>query len=391
MTLATTLVAAGRRHATTPAPVNPPVVRASTFLFDTLEQFQKAGKTPFDGPFYGRVGTPTTFAFEDAMRELEGGYRSIATASGLAAISATLTAFAKQGAHFLVPDTVYDPVRRFCNRTLAKFGVETTYYDPSIGADIAALVRDNTTLIYLESPGSGTFEIQDIPAIVAVARARGIVTAIDATWATPLLLRPLELGVDISIHAATKYIVGHSDAMLGVVTTNEATYAAVRAASQDLGGCAGIEECNLALRGLRTLDVRLERQGKTALTLAEWLQTRPEIAAVLHPALPSFPGHALWKRDFHGASGLFAIELAPGAQDAVAPFVDALKHFSIGFSWGGFESLVLPMHPESRSLPLWQGRGPIIRIQTGLEDVEDLRLDLEQAFAVMTAALSQTE
>lgn len=386
MKVSTTLVAAGRRHAVTPAPVNPPVIRASTFLFDTLEQFQKAGKTPFDGPFYGRVGTPTTFAFEEAICELEGGYRSIATASGLAAISATLTAFARQGAHMLVPDTVYDPVRRFCNRTLAKFGVETTYYDPRIGAGIADFVRDTTTMIYLESPGSGTFEIQDIPAIVAIARARGIVTAIDATWATPLLLRPLALGVDISIHAATKYIVGHSDGMLGVITTNEATYAAVRAASQDLGGCAGVEECNLALRGLRTLEVRLERQSQTALQLAQWLETRPEIAAVLHPALPSFPGHDLWKRDFRGASGLFALELAPGREDSVAPLVDALRHFSIGFSWGGFESLVLPMHPETRSLPLWQDRGPIIRIQTGLEDFEDLRADLQEALSTISAA-----
>lgn len=379
MKTATTLVSAGRRHDHSPAPVNPPIIRASTFLFNTLEEFQTASKTPFDGPFYGRVGTPTTFAFEDAICELEGGHRSIATASGLAAISASLMAFATRGAHFLVPDTVYDPVRRFCNRTLAKFGVETTFYDPTIGAGIAELAREETKLIYLESPGSGTFEVQDIPAIVAVAKSRGIVTAIDATWATPLLLRPLDLGVDISIHAATKYIVGHSDGMLGVITANAETYDAVRAASQDLGGCAGVEECNLALRGLRSLGVRLERQGATGLALAEWLETRNEVSAVLHPALPSFAGHDLWKRDFKGTAGLFSIELATRDETAVRRFIDSLKLFSIGFSWGGFESLVLPMHPESRSLPLWQDRGPIIRLQIGLEDPEDLKADLAAA------------
>jgi len=375
----TILVAAGRRHTTTPAPVNPPIVRASTFLFDTLAEFHAAGRTPFDGAFYGRVGTPTTFAFEDAICELEGGHRSIATASGLAAIAATLMAFARQGAHILVVDTVYEPVRRFCNRTLARMGVETTYYDPALGAGIAGLIRDETTLVYMESPGSGTFEIQDIPAITAAAKARGVATAIDATWATPLLLKPLALGADVSIHAATKYIVGHSDGMLGVITTNAAVYDRVRAASQDLGGCAGVEECNLALRGLRTLAIRLERQGATALDLARWLETRPEVARVLHPALPSFPGHALWKRDFTGAAGLFSIELANRDPAAAARFVDALALFSIGFSWGGFESLVLPMHPESRSLGLWQDRGPVIRLQIGLEDGTDLRADLEQA------------
>ncbi|OUD10014.1 hypothetical protein BVC71_00385 [Marivivens niveibacter] len=219
----------------------------------------------------------------------------------------------------------------------------------------------------------------DLTQIVAVAKSRSIVTAIDATWATTLLLRPLDLEVGISIHAATKYIVGHSDGMLGVITTNTETYDAVRAASQDLGGCAGVEECNLALRGLRSLGVRLERQGATGLALAEWLETRSEVSAVLHPALPSFAGHDLWKRDFKGSAGLFSIELASREVTAVRRFIDSLKLFSIGFSWGGFESLVLPIHPESRSLPLWQDRGPIIRLQIGLEDPEDLKADLAAA------------
>lgn len=375
----TQLVTAGRPHGENAAPVNPPLVRASTFVFDTLETFQTAAKTPFDGPFYGRVGTPTTFAFEQAICALEGGYRSIATASGLGAISATLMAFARQGAHLLVVDTVYDPVRRFCNRSLAKLGVETTYYDPAIGADIADLIRDDTTLIYMESPGSGTFEMQDLQAITAAAKARGIATAIDATWATPLLLQPLSLGIDVSIHAATKYIVGHSDAMLGVITVTEAVHDAVRAASQDMGVCAGSEEGNLGLRGLRTLGVRLKQQGDSGLALAQFLETRHEVARVLHPALPSFPGHALWQRDFSGTAGLFSIELADRDPEAARRFVDALRLFKIGFSWGGYESLVLPMHPENRSLPLWQDMGPVLRLQIGLEAVDDLRADLEQA------------
>ncbi|WP_203531249.1 cystathionine beta-lyase [Pseudoroseicyclus tamaricis] len=381
----TKLVTAGRPHGASPAPVNPPVVRASTFLFDSLKSFQTAAKTPFDGAFYGRVGTPTTFAFEEAICALEGGHRSIATASGLAAITATITAFAEAGGHLLVPDTVYEPVRRFCTRTLGRMGIATTFYDPSIGAGIAELITEATTLIYLESPGSGTFEVQDIPAIVDVAKARGIATAIDATWATPLYLQPLSLGVDVSIHAATKYIVGHSDGMLGVLTTNAAVYDKVRATAQDLGGCAGVEECNLALRGLRTLGVRLERQGAAALELAEWLETRPEVAQVLHPALPSFPGHEIWARDFTGSSGLFSIELASHDPDAARLFIDSLQHFSIGFSWGGFESLVLPMHPESRSLPLWEGLGPVIRLQIGLEAQDDLKGDLGQALDRLTA------
>lgn len=379
--IATTLTQAGRPQGAGIAPVNPPLVRASTFVFETLADFEAASKTPFDLPFYGRVGTPTTFAFEQAMAELEGGHRAIATASGMAAIAAVLTACLSAGDHLLVVDTVYEPVRRYCSRFLARMGIATTFYDPAIGAGIAGLIRPETRLIYMESPGSGTFDVMDVPAVVAVARARGIVTAIDATWATPLLFRPLEHGVDISIHAATKYIVGHSDAMLGVVTTNAATHDAVRRATQDLGACAGIEECNLGLRGLRTLQVRLRQHAGSALMLAEWLAGRPEVARVLHPALASCPGHDLWARDFDGASGLFAVELASRDAEAARRLIDALEHFRIGFSWGGFESLVLPMHPETRSLPRWRDIGPVIRFQVGLEDPADLLADLERALA----------
>lgn len=377
---ASRLTSLGWEHGQNAIPVNPPIVRASTFLFDKLADFEEASTHPFDGAFYGRVGTPTTFAFEQAMAELEGGHRSIAAASGVAAIAATLLAFLDRGDHVLVVDTVYEPVRRFCNRMLSRLGVKTTFYSPSIGAEIADLVCPNTRLIYMESPGSGTFEVQDIAAIVDVAREKGIRTAIDNTWATPLLMRPLEHGIDVSIHAATKYIVGHSDAMLGVVTINEDCYDAMRRATQDLGACAGSEECNLGLRGLRTLDVRLQRHGTTALELARWLETRPQVKQVLHPALESFPGHALWKRDFSGSSGLFSIELASGHSEAARAFIDALSMFRIGFSWGGFESLVLPMHPQkSRVLSLWSAMGPVVRLQVGLEEAADLKADLAQA------------
>lgn len=371
----------GRPHGTGVSSVNPPLVRASTFVFDTLAAFEGASKTPFDVPFYGRVGTPTTFAFEEAMAELEGGHRAIAVSSGVAAIGATLLAFLDQGDHLLVVDTVYEPVRRFCSRMLSRMGIETTFYDPAAGAGIAALIRPETKLIYLESPGSGTLDVQDVAAIVDVARKAGIRTAIDNTWATPLFFRPLEHGIDVSIHAATKYIVGHSDAMLGVVTTNEQTYDAVRRSTQDFGACAGIEECNLGLRGLRTLEVRMKRHEASALSLANWLAEQPQVARVLHPALESCPGHAFWKRDFDGAAGLFSVELASRDPEAKRAFIDALTMFRIGFSWGGYESLVLPMHTESRSLEHWKELGPVVRLQVGLEAVDDLRCDLGQALA----------
>lgn len=376
------LVKAGREHGKSAIAVNPAVHRASTFLFETLADFEAAATTPFDGPFYGRVGTPTTFAFEQAVCELEGGHRTIATASGVAAISAALLAFLDRGDHVLVVDTVYEPVRRFCNRMLSRLGIETTFYDPAMGADIASLIRPETRVIYLESPGSGTFDIQDIPAIVAVARERGLRTIIDNTWATPVFLRPLSLGIDVSVQSATKYIVGHSDAMLGTVTTTAETYDAVRRATQDLGACAGSEECNLGLRGLRTLGVRMRHHEASALTLAKWLEARPEVARVLHPALASFAGHELWKRDFSGSCGLFAMELQPCDPQSVREMVDGLRHFGIGFSWGGYESLILPVHPEkSRQVMKWDGNGPVLRLHVGLEAIGDLQADLADGLA----------
>lgn len=374
---ATYLARAGRDTDRPGAPVNPPVVRASTFVFRTLEAFHEAGKTPFDTPFYGRVGTPVTMAFEEAIAGLEGGYRAIATASGVAAITGVFLGFLDRGDHVLVPDSVYDPVRRICTRMLARMGIETTFYDPTIGAGIEALIRPETRFIYMESPGTGTFEVQDVPAIVAVAKRHGLRTAIDSTWGTPLWFKPMAMGVDASIHAATKYITGHSDAMLGVVTTTEESFAPIRAALQDMGSCAGSEEANLGLRGLRTLDARLTRHQASALKVAEFLEAHPKVTRVLYPALPSAEGHDLWKRDFGGACGLFSFELAPGhAPEAV---IDGLKHFRIGFSWGGYESLALPAHPEKRQVLQWDGKGALIRLHIGLEDPEDLIADLAGA------------
>lgn len=378
---ATLLAQAGRDLDRPGAPVNPPVVRASTFVFRSLEAFHHAGQTPFDTPFYGRVGTPVTMAFEEAVATLEGGYRAIATSSGVAAITGVFLGFLSQGDHVLVPDTVYDPVRRLCDRMLARMGIATTFYDPTIGAGVEALIRPETRFIYMESPGSGTFEVQDVPAIVAVARRHRLRTAIDSTWGTPLYFKPMEMGVDASIHSATKYITGHSDAMLGVVTTTEECFAPVRAALQDMGSCAGSEEANLGLRGLRTLHARLSRHQESALKVARFLETRPEVARVLFPALPSAHGHDLWARDFTGACGLFSVELKPLADGVgVEAFTDRLDHFRIGFSWGGYESLVLPAHPEkSRRVRLWDGKGPLVRLHIGLEDPDDLIADLTRA------------
>jgi cystathionine beta-lyase len=368
--------------------VNPPVYHASTILFPTLDALEGAEKA-FDPrrSRYGRYGTPTTFALEEAVAGMEGGGQSIAVSCGAAAITATLLAFVQSGDHILVADTVYGPTRRVASTVLKRFGVVATFYDPFVGSDIAGLIQPNTKLIIMESPGSLTFEIQDVPAIVAVARKAGIITAIDNTWATPLHFRPLTLGVDVVIQSATKYIGGHSDLMLGMVTANDAAYGALRRAVTDLGCCAGPDDCYLALRGLRTMSVRLARHEQTALTLAQWLQARPEVDRVYHPALPTDPGHALWRRDFTGASGLFSFGLKPTPRTALAAMVDGLELFGMGFSWGGFESLLLPSNPAPiRTARPWQAPGPLLRVHAGLEDPGDLIGDLDRAFARLNAA-----
>lgn len=351
--------------------------------FESVEGTERATASRYEGLYYGRFGTPTTFALEETVAELEGGYRAIAVNSGLAAISATIAAFAKSGDHILVPDSVYGPVRHLCDTSLAGLGIETTYYDPLAGAAIAELFRPQTRLVYMESPGSLTFEVQDVPAIAAAARGRGIVTAIDNTWASPYYFTPFAHGVDVSVHSGTKYIGGHSDLVIGLIVTNEAVYKQTRDAVVTLGFSAGADDAYLALRGLRTLAVRLERHQSSGIAVAQWLDRRPEVARVLHPAFASNPGHALWERDFTGASGLFSFVLAPGFEKkSVRAFVDGLELFSIGYSWGGYESLALLAHPQSiRSATPWMEKGELIRLHVGLEDPHDLIADLEAAFA----------
>jgi cystathionine beta-lyase len=361
--------------------MNPPLFRVSTVAFDSMADYERAYAERFGELIYGRVGTPTTWAFEDAVAGLEGGAAAFLLPSGLAAISAALLSQLRAGDHLLMVDTVYGPARAFCDNILPRYGIETTFYDPLIGAGIEALMRPATRVVYAESPGSQTFEVQDVRAIAEAAHRRGAVLMLDNTWATPLGFRSFDHGVDIAVHAATKYLVGHSDAMLGVIVANEATRAPVREWVDANGLCAGADEAWLGLRGLRTLSVRLARHHENALAVARWLEQRPEVARVLHPGLPSNPGHALWTRDFRLASGLFSIVLHPYGKAAVDAFVDGLELFAIGASWGGYESLVMPFAPAKiRSATRWQDPGACVRFHVGLEDPADLIRDLERGF-----------
>lgn len=379
----TRLAHAGRDPARFDGFVNTPIYRGSTVLYPTL-QCLEANDQDYS---YGRLGTPTVDALQTALAELEGGHATLLTPSGLSAISATLLSFVSSGDHILVSDSVYRPTRRFCENVLKRLGVATTYYDPLIGGGIADLLTDKTKLVFTESPGSQTFEVQDIPAIAEAAHKRGAVVIMDNTWATPLYFKPFSHGVDVSIHAATKYIVGHADAMLGVITTNKATRSAVARTHDELGLCPGPEDVYLGLRGLRSLSVRLARHQASGLEMAEWLAGRPEVAQVIHPARPGDPGHALWQRDFTGASGLFSIVLKPCSQEALAAMLDGLTLFGMGYSWGGYESLILPFDPRSyRSATTWQVEGPALRLHIGLEDVEDLKADLDAGFARLAKA-----
>ncbi len=376
---ATQVVQGGRRKEWTGPVVNPPVWRASTILYDDVESLQAKTKTNRDGTFfYGRRGTPTQWSLSDALTSMEPGAEgTMLFPSGVAALSTALLSVLKPGDHLLMPDSTYDPTRIFCDKFLSKWGVETNYYDPLIGAGIEDLIRPDTKAIYLESPGSLSFEVQDIPAIVAVAKRHDIVTMIDNTWATSLFLNPLSLGVDMSIVAATKYIVGHSDVMAGAVTANARTYQSLRFVAQELGHFLGPDDAWLAMRGLRTMEVRLRQHERSALTIAKWLDKQPEVARVLHPALPSCPGHVLWKRDYSGSSGLFSFILKGGDDGARAALIDHLDLFGIGYSWGGYESLALPVDPQKhRTATTWEAEGPAIRLQIGLEDTDDLIADL---------------
>ncbi len=383
----TLLAHAGRAPEKNFGVVNPPVYHASTILHPTVADYEASGRNRYNQVTYGRHGTPTSFAFEEAVAALEGGHRAVAFCSGAAACFAAILAYVKAGDHILVVDSVYGPVRAFCTGFLARFGVETGFYDPLIGASIAALIRANTVLIYLESPGSLTFEVQDVPAIVAAAKARGLKTLLDNTWSAPLFLKPLALGVDVDIISATKYIVGHSDAMMGIAVCTEESFLAVRTAATDMGNAAAPDDCYLALRGLRSAGVRLRQHQKQGLALAGYLKRRPEVERVMYPALPDDPGHALWQRDFTGASGLFGVALQRGTpKKAIDAMLDGLELFGMGASWGGFESLVLPTHPERlRSAAPWDS-GPCLRFHAGLEDIDDLIADLERGFERLNAA-----
>ena len=370
----TRLVVAGREYAEHGI-VNPAVYHASTITFPTVKALHER-----DQPYtYGRKGTPTSRAVETAIAALEGGHDCKISSSGLAAVTTTLLAFLKTGEHLLIPDTVYYPVRQLCDTVLKGLGIETTYYDPLIGRGIAGLIRANTKVVYCESPGSQTMEVQDIPAIADVAHGKNCIVILDNTWAGGFYFNAFAHGCDVSVQAATKYIVGHSDAMLGSTVCNEKTWGQFKQTFETMGQFAGPDDMYLALRGLRTMSVRLERHMRNATAVAEWLRGRSEVESVLYPALSNAPGHEIWKRDFSGASGLFSVVLKPASEQALAAMLDDLSLFGMGFSWGGFESLVVPFKPV-RTATTWTAPGPCLRFHIGLENPEDLIDDLKQGF-----------
>ena len=382
----TRVVTAGRRDEWTQGIVNPPLWRASTILYDSVEHLRETGRRDTHHRlYYGRRGTPTQWALADALTELEPGAEgTFLYCSGVAAVTAALLSVLEPGDELLLVDSAYDPTTGFAAGFLKRMGIVTRHYDPLIGGGIADLFSDRTKAILLESPGSLTFEVQDIPAIVAAAKARGIVTILDNTWATPLLFPAIEKGIDLTVLACTKYVVGHSDVMLGSVTAAPGHFAKLRNLSFQLGQVASPDDCWLGSRGLRTMAVRLKQHEAGGLAIARWLAERPEVAAVLHPALPSCPGHDLFLRDFKGSSGLFSFALKGGNEAGRTAFIDALRLFGIGFSWGGFESLAVPADPK-RTLGVPDHGGALVRLHIGLEDPRDLIADLDQAFAAFRA------
>ncbi len=375
----TKVVSAGRRPEWTQGIVSPPVWRASTILYDTVAELRAgAGRDTHHRLFYGRRGTPTQWSLAEALTELEpGAEATFLYPSGVAAVSAALLSVLSPGDELLLADSVYDPTRSFAETFLKRFGVITRYYDPMIGGGIAELITDRTRAIFMETPGSLTFEVQDVPAIVTAAKARDVITLLDNTWATPLLFPAIEKGIDLTILACTKYVVGHSDVMLGSVTTTAEHWQQLRATSFQLGQTASPDDAWLGARGLRTMALRLKHHGEAALEIARWLETRPEVARVLHPALPSCPGHEFFLRDFKGPAGLFSFILRGGGEAARAALIDGLEHFGIGYSWGGFESLAIPVDPNRyRTAVPWEAEGVAVRLQIGLEDPADLIADL---------------
>ncbi len=378
---ATKIVTAGRNSALTGPVVNVPIWRASTHLYDNVAALEAGKSSNADGRFfYGRRGSPTQWSLAEALTEMEpGAHGTMLYPSGVAAIACALLSVLKAGDVLLMTDNAYDPSRSLADGFLKRFGVETRYFDP-LTTDYDTLFCDRTKAILLESPGSLTFEVQDIPAICAAAKKHNVVTLLDNTWATSFYHTALDKGIDMAILSCTKYIVGHSDVMMGSVTTHAKYWTRLRQTAQQLGQTVSPDDAYLASRGLRTLSIRMNAHAASALQIAKWLQTQPDVAAVYHPALPECPGHAIWKRDFTGASGLFSF-IHKGDAATGAAFVDALDLFGIGYSWGGFESLALPVQPEKyRSAVAWAKDGTLIRLQIGLEDTDDLIADLEAAF-----------
>ena len=386
----TKIVTAGRKPQWTNGVVNPAVTRASTVVFNTVDEMNNALKNKHNNAMvYGRRGTTTAFAFSDAMTELEGGAGCALYPSGTAAITNAILSFVKSGDHILVVDSVYEPTRDYCDKILANMGVETTYYDPLIGADIESLIQPNTRIVYLESPGSITMEVQDVPAISKVAHEHDCIVMLDNTWSAGINFNPFSHGVDISVQAATKYIVGHSDVMLGTATAVDKYWPQLRDNSYLMGQCTSPDDLYLAMRGIRTIGVRLNQHQLSAMKVATWLSQRPEVETMLHPAFESCPGHEFFERDFSGSNGLFSFVLNCGNREALTALLDGMKHFKMGYSWGGFESLILGITSVNsiRSVTPFNNEFPLIRLHIGLENVDDLIEDLEQGFARFNALL----
>ncbi|MEM7732398.1 MAG: cystathionine beta-lyase [Pseudomonadota bacterium] len=378
------LVQMGRPAKTEGRSVNIPVEMGSTMVFDTMAAFEAARDARYqsDTIYYGRYGNAPVYALEEALCALDEAEGCVLTSSGVAAITCTLMALMKAGDHLLVADNIYGNTRNFCETMLSRQGVEVNYFDPMIGADMADLFQENTTALMFEAPGSGTFETPDIPAIAAACRAADVVSVIDATWPTPLFCKPLALGVDVVVTSGSKYLNGHSDAMLGTITGNGDLIQHIRKMVMTIGDKPGGQEVALSLRGLRTLKLRMEAADRAGRDMAQWLSEQDASLRVLHPAFEDCPGHAFWKRDFTGAAGLFGVVFRAASGPSVHRFVDALQHFGIGVSWGGYESLVLPVTPH-RTASAWPSDGHLVRFNIGLDDLNTLKADLAQALPLL--------